>query len=137
MRHLSNNVSMQSLKTFSRYLLGALFIGAGLNHFWHTDFYVAMMPPYLPWPLALVYVSGVAEAGVGALLLRERWQVAGAWGIIAVSVAVFPANVHMALHPELFPQFSAAGLWLRLPMQLVPVVWAWCYTRGADRSRTT
>lgn len=127
---------MQSLKTFSRYLLGALFIGAGLNHFWHTDFYVAMMPSYLPWPLALVYVSGIAEAGVGALLLWRRWQTLGAWGIIAVSVAVFPANVQMALNPELFPQFSATSLWLRLPMQLVPIVWAWCYTRIADSNHT-
>ena len=73
--------------------------------------------------------------GVGALLLFRRWQVPGAWGIIAVSVAVFPANVQMALHPELFQQFSPLGLWLRLPLQLVPVVWAWCYTRDTPQRR--
>ncbi|MEO5661148.1 MAG: hypothetical protein ABIQ90_15335 [Polaromonas sp.] len=122
---------MLNLKTLSRYLLGALFIGAGLNHFWHTAFYVAMMPPYLPWPLGLVYASGIAEAGVGALLLFQRWQALAGWGIIAVSVAVFPANVQMALHPDLFPQFSPLGLWLRLPLQIVPMVWAYWYTRYA------
>ena len=46
------------IKTFTRYLLGLLFIAAGFNHFWHTDFYVAMIPPYLPWHPALVYISG-------------------------------------------------------------------------------
>ena len=65
---------MPTLKTPFRYLLGAFFIAAGLNHFWHTPFYVAMMPPYLPAPLALVYLSGVAEIGLGALLLFSRWQ---------------------------------------------------------------
>ena len=49
-----------------------------------TDFYVGIMPPYLPWPLALVYLSGVAEASVGVLLLFRRWAVWGGWGIIAV-----------------------------------------------------
>ena len=127
---------MPNLKTLSRYLLGVLFIGAGLNHFWHTGFYLAMMPPYLPWHGSLVYASGIAEAGVGALLLFRRWQVPGAWGIIAVSLAVFPANVQMALHPELFQQFSPIGLWLRLPLQLVPVVWAWCYTRDTHWRRS-
>ena len=126
---------MLTFKTLSRYLIGALFIGAGLNHFWNTGFYVAMMPPYLPWHELLVYASGIAEAGVGALLLFRRWQVPSAWGIIAVSVAVFPANVQMALHPELFQQFSPLGLWLRLPLQLVPVVWAWCYTRDTAQCR--
>ena len=127
---------MPAFKPLSRYLLGVLFIGAGLNHFWHTGFYLAMMPPYLPWHGSLVYASGIAEAGVGALLLFRRWQVPGAWGIIAVSLAVFPANVQMALHPELFPQFSPLGLWLRLPLQLVPVVWAWCFTRDTAQRRS-
>ncbi|OYY52007.1 MAG: hypothetical protein B7X59_08605, partial [Polaromonas sp. 39-63-203] len=62
---LRNNGSMPTLKMLSRYLLGLLFVAAGINHFWHTPFYVAMMPPYLPAPLALVYFSGVAEIGLG------------------------------------------------------------------------
>lgn len=112
-----------------RYLLGLLFMAAGINHFWHTAFYVAMMPPYLPLHLALVYLSGAAEVSLGALLLFSRWQMLAGWGLIALSVAVFPANVHMALHSELFLQFSPTGLWLRLPLQGVVIAWAWCYTR--------
>ena len=123
---------MPSLKTLLRYLLGMSFMAAGTNHFWHTAFYVAMMPPYLPLHLALVYLSGAAEIGLGALLLFRHWQVLAGWGLIALSVAVFPANVHMALHPELFPEFSPTGLWLRLPLQGVVLAWAWCYTRRPD-----
>ena len=125
---------MQNLKTPARYLLGAFFIVAGLNHFWHTPFYVAMMPPYLPAPLALVYLSGVAEIGLGTLLLFPRWHVIAGWGLIALSVAVFPANVHMALSPELFTQFSPTGLWLRLPLQALVIAWAYWYTRPVCRT---
>ena len=131
--HLRNNGLMQKLKTFTRYLLGVLFMAAGINHFWHTAFYVSMMPPYLPLHLELVYLSGLAEIGLGALLFLTRWQRLAAWGVIALCIAVFPANVNMALHPELFPQFSAQGLWLRLPLQAVAIAWAWWYTRRPAR----
>ncbi len=120
------------MKALSRYLLGVLFVVAGLNHFVMTDFYVAIMPPYLPWPLALVYLSGLAEAGCGLLLLSHNWAVEAAWGIIALCVAVFPANLHMALHPALFPQFSETALWLRLPLQGVIMAWAYWYARGEN-----
>ena len=122
-------VSMHRLKTYSRDLIGVLFICAGTNHFVMTDFYVGIMPPYLSWHLELVYLSGVAEAGVGILLLFRRWAVWGGWGIIVVCVAVFPANLHMAMHPELFPQFSELALWARLPLQGVLIAWAYWYTR--------
>lgn len=118
-------------KTLLRHLLGLFFIAAGLNHFWHTAFYLAMMPPYLPRPLELIYASGGAELGLGILVLFKRWQAAAAWCLIALSIAVFPANVHMALHPDLFTQFSPAGLWFRLPLQVVIIGWAYAFTRPA------
>lgn len=120
---------MNKLKNLSRYLLGLLFIAAGINHFWHTAFYVAIMPPWLPLHLELVYLSGGAEIALGALLFFSRWQALAGWGLIALCIAVFPANVHMALHPDLYAQFSPTGLWLRLPLQAVAIAWAWCYTR--------
>ncbi|MEO6016036.1 MAG: MauE/DoxX family redox-associated membrane protein [Polaromonas sp.] len=125
---------MPGFKQLTRYLLGMLFVAAGINHFWHTTFYVDMMPPYLPWHLALVYLSGVAEISLGILLFFRRWQVWAGWGVIALCVAVFPANVHMALHPELFNQFTPIGLWLRLPLQAVAIAWAWWYTRQGPLS---
>ena len=121
---------MARFKTLTRYLLGIAFIAAGLNHFVMTDFYVSIMPPWLPWHLALVHLSGVAEAGCGLLLVFRRWARWAAWGIIALCVAVFPANLHMALHPELFPQFSEAALWARVPLQVAIMAWAYWYTRG-------
>ena len=120
---------MHKLRNFSRYLLGVLFIAAGINHFWHTAFYVGIMPPWLPLHLELVYLSGATEIALGTLLCFSRWQVLAGWGLIALCVAVFPANLHMALHPELYAQFTPTGLWLRLPLQAVAIAWAWCYTR--------
>jgi len=76
------------------------------------------------------YLLGcVAEAGVGILLLFRRWAVRGGWGIIVVCVAVFPTNLHMAMHPEFFPQLPELALWARLPLQGVLIAWACWYTR--------
>ena len=124
-------------KTLTRYVFGALFIVAGANHFINPNFYLAMMPPYLPWHSGLVVLSGLAEIGLGALLLFKRWQVAAAWGLIALLVAVFPANLHMALHQDQFTQFSSTGLWLRLPFQAVLIAWAYWYTRQPVSQKTT
>ena len=123
------NTRLKAVMSSSRYLLALLFIAAGINHFWHTQFYVAMMPPYFPWHLQLVYLSGIAEIALGVMMLLRRWQAVAGWGMIALCVAVFPANLHMALHSELFTQFSPQGLMWRLPLQAVAIAWAWCYTR--------
>ncbi|MDP1945909.1 MAG: DoxX family membrane protein [Nitrospirota bacterium] len=120
---------MNRLKHISRWLYGLFFMAAGANHFLNTPFYLSIMPPYLPWPVALVYVSGVAEIGLGGLLLFERWSWLAAWGLIALLIAVFPANVHMALHPELYPWASSLGLWLRLFLQGILIAWAYWYSR--------
>jgi uncharacterized membrane protein len=116
-------------KRFARYVFGASFIIAGLNHFFMRGFYVSIVPSYLPWPLALVIISGLAEIGLGALLLVQRWSALAAWGLIALLIAVFPANLHMALHPELYPWAPVALLWLRLPLQAVLMAWAYWHTR--------
>ena len=123
---------MKRAKTISRYVFGLLFVLAGVNHFANTPFYVSIMPPYLPWHLALVYISGVAEIVLGAALLRRRWAPLAAWGLIALLVAVFPANVHMAMHPEAYPWAPPIALYLRLPIQGVLIAWAYWYT-GALR----
>jgi len=127
---------MSRFKTATRYLLGLLFVAAGLNHFLHTQFYLSIMPPYLPWPLTLVYLSGLAEMILGSLLLIPRWRIWAAWGLIALSIAVYPANIHMARHPDLYPAFSAWGLWLRLPLQFLLIMWAYWYTRPSNPQTT-
>lgn len=120
---------MPRFKTLTRWLFGGFFVVAGVNHFLKTDFYVGIMPPYLPWHLELVYVSGAAEAVLGALLLVRPWAVWAARGLIVLLVAVFPANVHMAMHSDLYPSLPALVLWLRLPVQGFLIAWAYWYTR--------
>ena len=90
------------------------------------------MPPYLPWHRSLVLISGVAEIVLGAGLLSPRLQAVAAWGLIALLVAVFPANLHMAFNPNLFPEFSPAMLWIRLPLQGVLIAWAYWFTGNAS-----
>jgi uncharacterized membrane protein len=120
---------MRRIKLVLKYILALFFVLAGLNHFRNPDFYVNIMPPYLPWHLALVYISGIAEIGLGVLLLFNRWSGLAAWGLIALLVAVFPANIHMAVNAELYPAYSPTALWARLPLQGVLIAWAYWYTR--------
>ena len=112
-----------------KWLLGLLFVAAGVNHFVNADFYVGIMPPYLPWHRELVYLSGVAEVVLGVMLLVPRFERIAAWGLVALLIAVFPANLHMAMHPELFPMFDPAALWGRAALQAPLVAWAYWFTR--------
>ena len=112
-----------------RCVLGLAFVAAGVNHFVHPDVYAAIMPPYLPWHAELVALSGAAEVALGLLALPARTAPLAGWGLVALLVAVFPANVHMALHPELFPDIPAWVLYARLPFQGVLVWWAYRWTR--------
>lgn len=100
---------------------------------WLTSLSEAM-PPYLPCHALLVYLSGFCAIALGIALLVPRFTRGAARGLIALAIAVFPANIHMALHPELFPQFSPAALWMRLPLQAVIIAWAYWYTRPASAS---
>lgn len=118
---------MRHARTIARIVLGAVFIIAGLNHFWRPAMYRSIMPPYLPWHGPLVAISGYAEIALGALVLVPRTKQAAGWGLIALLIAVFPANVHMALNADQFRSIPAWLLWLRLPLQGVLIAWArWC-----------
>ena len=116
------------IKSALRILLALFFVGAGGNHFIRSGFYLRMMPRYVPFHPAMVQVSGAAEIALGILLLIPAASGAAAWGLIALLIAVFPANVQMALHPETFSEFGRAALWLRLPLQAVMIAWAYWYT---------
>ena len=126
--------NINRLKLLSRYLFGLWFVLAGLYHFVNPAFYLRMMPPYLPWHLFLIYLSGFFEMALGALLLVPKYTRLAAWGLIALLVAVFPANVHMALNPQLFPDIPPVALWLRLPLQFVFIAWAYWFTSGGQRA---
>ena len=112
-------------RTPMRWLAILGFILAGLNHFRHPDFYRSIIPPGFPSPAALVAISGIAEIAGGVGLAIPRLRRAAGWGLIALLVAVFPANLYMALDPDRFAGLHVAPslLWLRLPLQAVFIWW--------------
>jgi uncharacterized membrane protein len=119
---------MQKLKLILKFLLAIFFVLAGFNHFFNTAFYLRIMPTYLPWHLPLVYLSGLVEIILGILLLIPKFTQLAACGLIALLVAVFPANIHMVVNHDLFPEYSIAALWVRLPLQVVLIGWVYWYT---------
>ena len=123
---------MSATKRVLLVVMAAFYVVAGAHHFLRPDFYLVMMPPYLPAPAALVAISGAAEIALGLLVLVPAFRHAAAWGLVLLLVAIFPANVHIALNDV--PVFGAReGLgvwnWVRLPFQAVLIAWAWWYTR--------
>lgn len=112
------------------WLMAAFYVLAGVMHFVRPDFYLPMMPPYLPWHAALVFLSGLAEVVLGVAVLIPTLRPWAAWGIILLLVAVFPANIHIAQHDvPVFGAVRGAGKWnwVRLPLQGVLIFWAWRY----------
>lgn len=118
----------------ARYFLAVFFVLAGLNHFLNPRPYLAMMPSWLPFPNFLNYLSGAAEVAGGVGVLLSRWQRAAGWGLIILLVAIFPANIHIALNGWEGVQVERWLLWARLPLQFVLV--AWVYYACLGRSKT-
>jgi len=112
---------------------GPFFVLAGAMHFVKPRVYRQIVPPYLPAPGALVFVSGVAEAAGGFGLMVPALRGRARWWLVATLLAIFPANVHMARHPEQYPQIpgGARSLQLRLPFQAAFIAWV----LAAGRSR--
>jgi len=122
-------------RAISRWVLTVFMVGAGLNHFVNPAPYLGMMPAELPAPLTLVYVSGVAEILGGLGLILPATRRLAACGLIALFIAVFPANLNMALNhlplgTTIVPSWA---LWARLPLQLVLIWWAASFARRDAR----
>ena len=114
------------LRAGARWLLAIAFVVAGAAHFVRPEIYLAMMPPWLPWPAALNLIAGGAEILGGVGLLVPRMRRAAGWGLIALLIAVFPANLHVALAGKMpGTDFSPTVLWWRLPFQAVFIAWVW------------
>ena len=120
---------MGKRKKISLYIMAALYIVAGIYHFISPGFYKKIMPPWLPWHYPFIYISGICEFFLGVLLLLPQTRKWAAWGIIALLVAVFPANVQMMLN---YWHQQNPYLWVaivRLPLQLVLIGWAYQFTK--------
>lgn len=119
-----------------RWLAAFFFIYAGMNHFFHQEFYERLVPPGFPSPRILVSASGIAEIAGGLGLLIRPLRVVAGWGLIALLIAVFPANIYMALHPERFG-IAPWMLWARLPVQAVLMLWVWWVALCRSQGRRT
>lgn len=103
------------------------YVAAGINHFWHTAMYVAIMPPHYAHPVGLVQISGVAEVLGGIGLLVPWTRRFSAWGIVAMLIVYFDVHVYMALHVDHFASVPAWVIYARLPLQLLLIAWAGAY----------
>lgn len=117
------------IKTIALFGLAAFFIVIGIDHFVNPDFYVNIMPGYLPLHLEAVYISGFFEVVGGICVLIPRLRSAAGWGLVALLIAVYPANIHMALNPDLFPEIALSLLYIRLLFQFIFIFWAYSATR--------
>ncbi len=114
------------LKKAQPYFIGVLFVAAGALHFVNPAPYEQIVPPYLPYPKALVAISGAFEILGGAGVLPARTRAFAGWGLIALLVAVFPANLNMALDSAKFAKVAPAWVWFaRLPLQAALIWWVY------------
>ncbi len=121
---------MQKVKNKSIYLMSLLYFFTGISHFRIPEYFLDIMPPYIPWHLKLVYISGACEIIFGLLLIPRQTRRIAAWLIIALLIAVFPANIQMTIN---YVNEHNPDLWIsivRLPIQIFLIWWAWIYTKS-------
>jgi len=112
---------MEHLRIWVRILLGLAFAVVGILHFTHVSIFLSIMPPYLPWHLELVYISGFFEIIGGIGLLYPPTRETARWGLLALLVAVYPANIHMLVNEVYIEGMTQSKwiLWGRMPMQFL------------------
>ena len=116
-------------RKLSLFGLSLFFIYFGIDHFINPEFYLSIMPPAFPLHAEAVYISGFFEilGGISVLIAPLR-KIAG-WGLVALLICVYPANIYMAITPEAFPEISIGLLYFRLPLQFLFIYWAYSATR--------
>jgi len=127
---------MPTLRTIACHAFAIFFVVAGINHFVNPDFYLQIIPPYLPWHDAINAVSGAAEVLLGILVAIPRTRRIGGWGSIALLIAIFPANLYVYAHQELIPATPLLHL-LRLPLQLVFILWVYWAAGLSESARSS
>lgn len=110
------------------YVMAVMYILAGINHFRKPRLYLKIIPPYFPKPKLLNALSGLAEIVLGILLCVPATSSYAALGIIALLIGVFPANLFMYQNETARLGFSKWLLLLRLPLQIVLIIWAYAYS---------
>ena len=107
------------LKVISIFIMSSFYILVGIDHFKNPDWYVKIIPPILPYKLELVYLSGILEVFLGVLLVFKKMRFIACWGLIALLLAVYPANIYLAVTNGSALGISPLSAWLRLPFQFL------------------
>lgn len=110
------------------------FLFGGIGHFVATDFFVKIVPPYIPYPREMVWLSGVIELALAFSLFNARLRPWAGYALMALICVVSSANIHMSMHPELFPEVPEWALTLRLVLQVGLLYLVWWSTRPAPRA---
>ena len=121
---------ISKIKTVSIVIMSLFYIVAGINHFINPDWFVRIVPPILPFKAALVYVSGVFEIVLGSLLIFPRTRFIAGWGLILLLLAVYPANIYVALSNGKAMNITPMMAWGRLPFQFVFIGLAYWHSRA-------
>ena len=120
---------ISKIKTISIIIMSLFYIGAGISHFINPDWFVRIVPPILPFKIAIVYISGITEVILGSLLIFPRTRFIAGWGLILLLLAVFPANIYVALTQGEAMDTTPMIAWARLPFQIVFIGLAYWHSK--------
>ena len=123
---------MTSFKKITIYFMGLAYIYVGIRHFIDPDFFLAIMPDYLPYHLEAVYISGICEIALGTMLFFKKYRWIAGWGLILLLIAVFPANIYLAQNESAQQaiQISETTALIRLPFQALFIGLAYWHTKN-------
>lgn len=120
---------MKILKLITIILMAYFYISVGIKHFTEPEWFLQIYPPFLPFGLAAVYVSGFFEVLFGIMLLIPKTRYYAGWGLIALLIAVFPANIYLAYTNGAAMDIPAAAAWGRLPFQALFIGLAYWHSK--------
>ena len=121
---------ISKIKTISIIIMTLFYIGAGINHFINPDWFVRIVPPILPFKITIVYISGIFEVILGCLLIFPKTRFIAGWGLIILLLAVYPANIYVALTNGKAMDTTPMIAWARLPFQFVFIGLAYWHSKG-------
>ena len=120
---------MDYIKTVTIFIMSLFYISVGIDHFLRPEWYVRIVPPVFPFKIELVYLSGIFEIALGALLLFPSKRYVAGLGLILLLIAVYPANIYLALTNGAAMDTTPLIAWGRLPFQFVFIGLAYWHSR--------
>jgi uncharacterized membrane protein len=122
------------IKTLSIIIMSLFYIGVGTNHIINPNWFVRIIPPILPFKIAIVYISGIFEIILGSLLIFPKTRYIAGWGLIILLLAVYPANIYVALTNGEAMDTTPMIAWGRLPFQFVFIGLAYWHSKHRKHS---